>query len=276
MSKRSHRRNELYRIIFEADTPAGKAFDVALLVLILLSVVLIMLDSVDAIREAHGLWLLWGERIITALFTIEYILRLWTAYKPMRYARSFYGIVDLVSIIPGYLSFFYLGSQYLGVIRALRLLRVFRVLKMVSFLNESSQLGRALYQSRTKIMVFLGTLVIIISIIGSAMYLIESPVNDGFGSIPKAMYWAIVTLTTVGFGDITPMTDLGQFLAAVLMILGYAIIAVPSGIVGAELIREQRKPARIVSTFVCPSCSREGHDKDADYCKFCGHEFQPD
>ena len=259
-------RSRLHEIIFEADTPAGKAFDIALLWAILLSVLAVLLESVAAYRAAYGPWLRGAEWVFTFLFTLEYVLRLYCVHRPARYARSFFGVVDLAAIIPTYLSLVITGTQSLIVIRALRLLRVFRVLKLAYYLGEANFLLAALKAGRAKITVFLGTLLTVVVIVAALMYLIEGEEN-GFTSVPASIYWAIVTMTTVGYGDIAPRTVVGQALAAVLMILGYAIIAVPTGIISAELTRRAPRP---VSTQACPSCSREGHDVDAVHCKYCG------
>jgi voltage-gated potassium channel len=260
------RRERLHEIIFEADTPSGRLFDVALLWAILLSVVTVMLDSVSWISARHGDLLRGLEWFFTALFTVEYLLRMYCVERPARYARSFFGLVDLVSVLPTYLSFFIAGTQSLLVIRALRLLRVFRVLKLAKYLGEAQVLMAALKASRPKIIVFVGTVLTVVVIVGAAMYLIEGE-ESGFDNIPRAMYWAIVTMTTVGYGDIAPKTVVGQSLAALLMILGYAIIAIPTGIVSAELVRT---PLGAVSTQACPACGAAGHDYDATFCKYCG------
>lgn len=259
-------RAKLHEIIFEADTPVGKFFDVALIVLILLSTVCVMLDSVREVRAAHSEILNTLEWFFTLLFTVEYSLRLLCVQRPWRYAVSFYGIVDLLSILPSYLSLFIAGTHYLLVIRILRILRIFRVLKLVTYLGEARLLTRALVASRRKIGVFLFTVITLVVILGSLMYVIEGE-ESGFTSIPRSIYWAIVTLTTVGYGDIAPRTGLGQFLAAFVMILGYAIIAVPTGIVTVEMGNVFRQS---VSTRACPACAAEGHDDNAVYCKFCG------
>jgi len=251
-------------VIFEADTPAGKLFDVALLWAILASVVIVMLESVESFRSTHGYFLRAAEWVFTVAFTLEYALRLISVKRPLRYAKSFFGLVDLLSIAPTYLSLFIPGAQSLLVIRALRLLRIFRVLKLVHFLNEASELSLALRRSSRKISVFLGVILSIVAVMGALMYLIEGSEN-GFTSIPRAMYWAVVTMTTVGYGNVAPQTVLGQFVAACLMIAGYAIIAVPTGIVSAELSRKT-----VVTTQSCRACSKEGHDPDAQHCKFCG------
>ncbi len=262
-------RSRLHEIIFEADTPAGKAFDVALLVLIILSVVAVMLESTSTIAARYGPWLRTFEWVVTILFTIEYLLRLYSVGNPLRYARSFFGIVDLLAILPTYLSIFIPGAQTLLVIRALRLLRVFRVLKLAQFVGEASELRAALRASARKIIVFLGAVLTIVVIVGSMMYLIEGEAN-GFTSIPVSIYWAIVTMTTVGYGDIAPQTALGKILASAIMIMGYGIIAVPTGIVSVELAGVTRKK---ISTQACPQCGAEGHDADAVHCKYCGDKL---
>lgn len=263
---RSHWRMVLHEVIFEADTPLGKGFDVLLIVSILASVAAVMLDSIGAVRSQHGNLLYGIEWFFTLLFTIEYVLRLLCVGKPLKYASSFYGIIDLLAIIPTYLSLILPGSQYLLVIRILRILRIFRILKLVAYLGEARLLMRALRASSRKIAVFLFTVLTLVVIFGSLMYVIEGEAR-GFTSIPRSIYWAIVTLTTVGYGDISPQTSLGQTLASVVMILGYGIIAVPTGIVTVQMT--QTIGAK-VSTQACPECSAEGHDADARHCKFCG------
>jgi voltage-gated potassium channel len=262
-------RNRLHEIIFEADTSAGKAFDVALILAIVASIVAVLLESIPEIDRQHHRALFLAEWVFTILFTIEYVFRLATVRRPLAYARSFYGIVDLLAILPTYLSLLVAGTQALLVIRALRLLRVFRVFKLAHYVGEASYLREALAASRRKITVFLGAVLTIVLIVGALMYLIEGP-ESGFTSIPKSMYWAIVTMTTVGYGDIAPQTILGRMLASVVMILGYGIIAVPTGIVTVELAEYSR---RRISTQACPSCGKDGHDIDARHCKFCGVEL---
>jgi voltage-gated potassium channel len=259
-------RAKTHEIIFEADTPAGKAFDIALIVTILLSVIVVMLDSVGAISRTHGVFLSRVEWLFTILFTIEYLLRLLCIGRPLRYAGSFFGVVDLLAILPTYLSLIIPGSQYFLVIRILRVLRIFRVLKIVQYLTEADTLLRAFRASRRKIAIFIFAVMTLVIIFGSCMYIIEGEEN-GFTSIPRSIYWAVVTLTTVGYGDISPRTNLGQAVAAFVMILGYSIIAVPTGIVTAEL---SQAVGRQVSTQACRECSREGHDVDAVHCKACG------
>lgn len=265
----AHWRAKMHEVIFEADTPAGKRFDIILLWAIVLSVLAVMLESVPDIREKWGFELIVIEWGFTILFTIEYIARLLSVKKPLKYVFSFFGIVDLLSILPTFLGIFVQGTGSLMVVRILRLLRVFRVLKLIGFLKEAKVLVNALQSSRRKIMVFLLSVVALVVIMGTIMYIIEDP-EAGFTSIPRSIYWAIVTLTTVGYGDIAPETALGQFLASVIMILGYAIIAVPTGIVGSELAKP---PLPETNTKACRNCSREGHTDDAEYCRFCGHEL---
>jgi voltage-gated potassium channel len=261
-------RARLHEIIFEAHTPAGKAFDVALLLAITLSIVVVMLESVAAIREGYGWQLYLLEWFFTVLFTVEYVVRLACVRYPVRYARSFFGIIDLLAVLPTYLSLLVVGAQSLLVIRVIRLLRIFRIFKLTRYLGEARTLTIALRSSRPKIVVFLGAVLSVVTIVGALMYLIEGP-ESGFTSIPRAVYWAIVTMTTVGYGDIAPRTVIGQTLAAFVMILGYAIIAVPTGIVSAELVEAARRHGG-QSPEACPGCGAEGHDHDAEHCKHCG------
>ena len=259
-------REILFEVIFEADTPAGKWFDIALIICILLSVVAVMLDSVAPIRAEYGRLLYTVEWFFTILFTAEYVLRLLCVRRPTKYAVSFFGVIDLLAILPTYTSLLLLSSRYLSVIRVLRVLRVFRVLKLGHHTKEAAMLKKALYASRRKILVFICAVLTLVVIVGSLMYIIEGE-KHGFTSIPRGVYWAIVTLTTVGYGDISPGTGLGQFLATAVMILGYSIIAVPTGIVTVGLAQAY---AHETSRQACPSCSAEGHDPDAKHCKFCG------
>jgi len=262
-------KERIHEIIFEADTPMGKFFDVVLLILISLSVLVVMLESVASLQDRFSdlfFYLEWG---FTIVFTIEYLLRLYCVYHPKKYATSFFGVIDLLAIVPTYLSIFVAGTQYFLVIRALRLMRIFRIFKLGHFLTEGQVIIRAMRASSNKITVFLLFVVIMVMIIGSVMYLVEGGQNSGFTSIPRSIYWAVVTLTTVGYGDITPSTELGQFLSAIVMILGYAILAVPTGIVTGELIESSRKKKH--TTQACRFCGQEGHDDDALYCKYCGN-----
>ncbi len=262
-------RKATHEVIFEADTFWGKTFDVALIIAIIISVVIVSLDSVASIREKYGDWLLVLEWVFTFLFTLEYLARLMSVLRPSKYMFSFFGIVDLLSILPTYLSLFIVGAQSLLVIRTLRLIRIFRIFKLVHFIGEAKQLATALKASSRKIIVFLVTVLCITVIMGTIMYLVEGEEN-GFSSIPVSIYWAIVTLTTVGYGDIAPNTVLGQSIAAFIMIMGYGILAVPTGIVSVELAKSNEMP---VSTQACPSCSAEGHDFDAIYCNKCGSKL---
>ncbi|MEO1712581.1 MAG: ion transporter [Bacteroidota bacterium] len=260
-------RDDIHEVIFEADTPLGKFFDVTLLVFIILSVLVVMLETVGDLQARYTDFFFYTEWFFTILFTVEYILRLIAVRRPLTYATSFYGVIDLLSILPTYLSFLVAGSQSLIVIRALRLMRIFRVFKLGHFMDESRIISKALIASRAKIFVFLMFILLLVTIIGAVMYLVEGGTNPGFSSIPKSIYWAIVTLTTVGFGDITPQTELGQFFSAVVMVLGYAVIAVPTGIVSAEFIQAERAPK---NTQACRYCGKEGHSDDAIHCKYCG------
>ena len=263
-------RERLGHIIFESDTPLAKLFDVVLLVVILLSILLVMLSSVALYQARFGEVMRGLEWGFTLLFTLEYVLRIYSASDRSKYVRSFYGVVDLLAILPSYLSLFLVGAQYLLVIRALRLLRVFRVLKLVHFLGEATTLNRALRASRAKIIVFTIAVTSIVIIIGSVMYVIEGP-DNGFSNIPTSVYWAIVTLTTVGYGDIAPQTPFGKFLAAVAMILGYGIIAVPTGIVTSEIAKASYEDGREPRAYqTCERCSLGDHDGDATFCKRCG------
>ncbi|MPQ45532.1 ion transporter [Marinifilum sp. N1E240] len=262
---------KLYEIIFEADTKTGKVFDVSLLIVILLSILFVMLESVPSIENQYHDQLKIAEWIVTIIFSIEYMLRIWIVKNPKSYIFSFYGVIDLLSVLPSYLALIFAGTQGLMVIRALRLLRVFRILKLNRYLKESAIIIRALRESRIKISVFLFAVLMLVIIIGTIMYLVEGAEN-GFTSIPRGIYWAVVTLTTVGYGDISPATSLGQFLASMVMIIGYAIIAVPTGIVTAELTKHTTKE---ISTQVCPECLSEGHDHDATFCSSCGSKLNP-
>jgi voltage-gated potassium channel len=272
MPARAAWREKLRIIIFEADTREGKAFDVALLIAIVLSVLVVMLESVVEIRDGFGPELRAVEWVFTLLFTVEYVLRLVSVPHPWHYARSFFGIVDLLAVAPTYLSLVVPGAQSLLVIRALRLLRIFRVFKLGRFLGEADVLTTALRNSRYKVTIFLGSVLCLVTILGSAMYLIEGE-ESGFTSIPVSVYWAIVTMTTVGYGDIAPQTVVGRALAAAVMILGYAIIAVPTGIFTAEIV--QRIQDRHRTTRVCMHCMSEGHALDARYCRDCGEALGP-
>jgi voltage-gated potassium channel len=266
-SPRSGWRRRLHEIVFEADTPAGRAFDVALLVAILASLATVVLESIPEVRARHGAALRVAEWTFTALFTVEYALRLASVDRPARYATSFFGVVDILAILPTYASLLFPGAQSLVAIRTLRLLRVFRILKLARFVADAQLLMTAVRHSLSKITIFVGTVLTIVAIMGSLMYVIEGP-EHGFDSVPHGMYWAIVTMTTVGFGDITPKTGLGRFFASLLMLIGYGVLAVPTGIFSAELLAMSRE--RPVTTQACPACSSYGHDPDARHCKYCG------
>src|SRR5690606_25722418 len=273
-------RSELHEIIYEADTPKGKLFDVILLLLIVVSIVFIMLESVHEFDIKYDKLLYIGEWVITIFFTLEYIARIITVKKPFSYIFSFYGMVDLLSTIPLYLSFLFPGSSFLFSIRAVRLLRVFRILKIKKYVGEATKLRKALINSRIKIFVFIFGVLIISVIAGALMYIIEGP-EHGFTSIPLSVYWCIVTLTTVGFGDIAPATPLGQLLATVIMIMGYGIIAVPTGIVTAEYSKSIDKLDVLgkdyvhVNTQACLNCGAQRHRDDSKYCHKCGEELNP-
>lgn len=262
-------RNRLHEIIFEAETSAGRWFDILLIVSILLSVSVVMLDSVESYRVLYEDQFYVLEWFFTLLFTVEYILRLISVRRPLRYATSFYGAVDLLAIIPTYLDLLFPGSHFLLTVRVLRVLRIFRVLKLTEYLGEARVLSAAMRASRRKISVFIFTVLTLVVIIGSLIYLVEGEEN-GFTSIPTSIYWAIVTLTTVGYGDIVPGTNLGKLLACVCMICGYGIIAVPTGIMTVELSHAAQ---REISTQACPLCGAEGHDSDAVHCKYCGGQL---
>ena len=267
-------KNKLHTIIYEADTPMGKLFDVVLLILILVSVILVMLESVASIDTHYHDFLYFGEWVITIFFTIEYILRIITVKKASNYIFSFYGVIDFLSTIPLYLSFILAGSNALLAVRALRLLRVFRILKITRYMGEANKLNKALRDSKPKIFVFLFAVLILSIIAGTIMYLVEGE-QSGFVSIPISVYWCIVTLTTVGFGDIAPVTPLGQFIAAIIMIMGYGIIAVPTGIVSAEYASKKTHtvddPEYIhVNTQSCQNCNENNHQDNAEFCHKCG------
>ena len=275
-------REKLHVIIAEADTPMGKFFDLVLLVLIVLSVIFVMLESVHSIDVKYHKMLYIGEWIITVFFSIEYIARIITVKKPFKYIFSFFGIIDFLSTIPLYISLIFAGSSYLLTVRAFRLLRIFRILKITRYIGESNKLRRALLHSRAKIFVFLFAVVITSIIAGTLMYMIEGE-ESGFTSIPRSVYWAIVTLTTVGYGDISPITPIGQSIAAVLMIMGYGIIAVPTGIVSAEYVRGADGRLSIddpnyvhVNSQCCRGCGALKHRDDAEFCHKCGTDLHVD
>ncbi|MBT9494022.1 MAG: ion transporter [Paucibacter sp.] len=267
-----------YTIIFEADTRAGRRFDLALIVAVLLSLALVMLESVASFREAHKTWLSWAEYAFTALFTAEYLLRLICVRRPLAYATSFFGIVDLLAVLPIYLAFFFPDLYALVDVRVLRLLRVFRILKLNNYVAAYLSLGRALRASASKILVFLSAVLMIVLIMGTVMYVVEGPEN-GFTSIPVSVYWAISTVTTVGFGDITPKTDLGRAIASLMMLLGWGVLAVPTGIMTAEMAAQRIGETASPTTRSCHACLREGLQADSHFCRHCGAplpEYQRD
>ena len=267
-------KSKLYTVIFEADTFAGKLFDIVLLLLIVVSIIVVMLETVESVGSRYRYWFNITEWIITVLFTIEYLLRIWISRNAKAYIFSFFGIIDFLSAIPKYISFFIAGSHFLIALRALRLLRIFKILKLSPFLGESKRLTNALRASRHKIFVFLLAVIILTIIMGTVMYMIEYDKGSGFDNIPRSVYWAIVTLTTVGYGDIAPVTPLGQFIAALIMILGYGIIAVPTGIVSAEISKTDQKTH--TNTEVCPFCHETEHLDGAKYCHQCGNPLNPE
>ncbi|NOH53672.1 ion transporter [Vibrio coralliilyticus] len=262
-------KHHLYIIIFGTHTKAGRAFDIALIIAILSSLLVLVLESIPAVASQWRTELRYLEYTFTALFTIEYLLRLYCSPKPVAYAKSFYGVVDLLAILPTYLAFFFPSASFMGVIRLLRVMRIFRILKLVRYLQDSNILLRSLLMARRKIFIFFSTVAILVTIFGALIFVIEGPKN-GFTSIPKSIYWAIVTITTVGYGDLVPQTNLGKAVASITMLLGYSILAVPTGIITAELNQEMRTHKSLVK---CPNCSKSGHESDAMHCKHCGSEL---
>ena len=265
-------REELYEVIFESHTRKGQVFDLVLIGAILLSVATVVLTSIAPVARAYGDWLLASEWVFTLLFTVEYIGRLMCVKRPDRYARSFFGVIDLLSILPSYISLFVPGSHVLLDVRILRLLRIFRILKLTLYIQEYSMLGEALLASRRKILVFLSVVFLIVFLLGTVMYVVEGPRN-GYTSIPTAVYWAISTMTTVGFGDLVPKTDIGRAIASCMMLLGWGILAVPTGIISSEITHQ--RGMRAVSARVCTRCMASGHEAGARFCKACG-EALPD
>ncbi|GAB4025190.1 ion transporter [Spirosoma gilvum] len=263
-------RNRLHEIIFEADTWAGRAFDVTLLFLILFSVMAVILESIPSLARAYGLVFDQIEWVFTVLFTVEYVLRIISIRQPLRYITSFFGLVDLLAILPSYLTLFMLGAPEFATVRILRLLRVFRILKLGEYTAAASVLAYSLRESRAKITVFFVAILALVVTLGAMMYVVEGRSN-GFESIPLSIYWAVITITTVGYGDIVPSTPMGKFIATIIMLLGYVIIAVPTGIVAVSLTTASKKQE--ISTQACPNCGRQGHDPDAVYCKYCGAQL---
>ncbi|WP_102385635.1 ion transporter [Vibrio cyclitrophicus] len=262
-------KHHLYVIIFGTHTPAGRAFDISLIIAIVVSLIVLILESIPSVMTEWSQQLRYIEYSFTALFTLEYLLRLYCSPKPKSYATSFYGVVDLLAILPTYLAIIFPGASFMGVVRLLRVMRIFRILKLVRYLQDSNILLRSLLMARRKILIFFSTVGILVTIFGSLIFVIEGPEN-GFTSIPKSIYWAIVTITTVGYGDITPQTAFGKAIASLTMLLGYSILAVPTGIITAELSNEMNSHKELVK---CPNCNRAGHDSDAMYCKHCASEL---
>jgi voltage-gated potassium channel len=282
-NKQNNWKEKLHEIIYEADTPAGKLFDIILLLLIITSIILVMLESVEEFAAKYIDFLNAAEWVITILFTIEYVARIAVVTQPKKYIFSFYGVVDLLSTIPKYLSFFILGSHSLIAFRALRLMRVFRILKLARYVGESNNLIKALRASRAKIAVFVFFVLIVCVILGAVMYIVESGQDSGFTSIPRSVYWAIVTLTTVGYGDIAPATALGQLISSIIMIIGYGVIAIPTGIVSVEYSKNYKENTQTIkkptvkqirtNTQTCSNCLETDHDNDANFCKTCGNNL---
>ena len=271
MNSQSVAQKKIYEVIFGYESKAGRWFDILLMLLIIISVSAVLLDSIASVHAHYGELLYQFELIFTLLFTVEYVLRLYSTPDKRAYIFSFYGVVDLLSILPTYIALFYPSAVYLIVIRIMRVLRVFRILKLIRYMGEANMLYAALLQARRKIFVFLFSVVTLIIIFGTLMFIIEGGEN-GFDSIPESIYWAIVTITTVGYGDVAPQTPLGQFIAAIAMICGYAIIAVPTGIIGAELMQQVQDQKNTPKTLdsECTGCKATGHDLDARHCKYCG------
>lgn len=262
-------KHHLYVIIFGTHTRAGRIFDIALIIAIITSLVVLILESLPSVMTEWSRELRYIEYTFTALFTVEYLLRLYCSPKPKSYATSFYGVVDLLAILPTYLAIFFPGASFMGVVRLLRVMRIFRILKLVRYLQDSNILLRSLLMARRKILIFFSTVGILVTIFGALIFVIEGP-HNGFTSIPKSIYWAIVTITTVGYGDMVPQTHLGKAIASLTMLLGYSILAVPTGIITAELNNEMNAHKELVK---CPNCNRSGHDSDAMHCKHCGSEL---
>ncbi|MCO8163365.1 ion transporter [Pseudomonas sp. 21LCFQ010] len=271
MSTTPNRRERLHTVIFQTDTPAGRRFDQTLLVIILLSLLVTIIDSIESIHAQYATALAWIEWGFTAVFAVEYLLRLYCSPRPLKYAFSFYGLVDLLAIIPGILAIYYSDAQYLLIVRIIRMLRIFRVLKMGMYLRQAHYLLEALRGSKQKIIVFLASVSTLVTVFGTLMYVIEGP-EHGFTSIPKGIYWAIVTLTTVGFGDIVPKTPVGQMVSSLVMIIGYSIIAVPTGIFTAELANAMRGEQL---KHDCPVCAKKQHEHGAAFCSRCGNALFP-
>ncbi len=259
-------KHKLNEIIFGTETPAGKRFDVLLIGLILFSVATVIFDSMVLLTQQYRRYILWAEWGFTIVFTVEYLVRIYCSPQRWRYIRSFYGIIDLLSILPTYLSLLLPGATYLLIVRLLRVLRIFRILKLMRYINEANMLARSMALSRRKILIFLLFVLVLATVFGSLMFVVEGPEN-GFTSIPRSIYWTVVTITTVGYGDMVPHTPLGQVIASASMLIGYSIIAIPTGIFTAELAQEMQRNRQ---SAACDACGRRGHDADAGFCKYCG------
>ncbi len=259
-------RKKINAVLFDSDQLSGRLFDIVLMVVIVLSILTVMLESVESIRAEYAGIIAAFELLFTSLFTLEYVLRIAVSEHKRKYAFSFFGIIDFIAAIPGWIAYFSVGYTYILVIRSLRLFRILRILKLTRFIGEADVLSRALMASRYKITLFIAVMSVLVVILGTVMYVVEGEAS-GFTSIPRSIYWAIITLTTVGFGDIVPRTVLGQAVSSLVMILGYGIIVVPTGILTSETIHAARKSGQ------CPSCSGKGHDADAVFCKYCGHRI---
>ena len=262
-------KTRLYDIIFGHHTPAGKGFDLILIYTILFSVLIVILDSINALSSNYGFWFRAVEWVLTIFFTLEYLIRIYCSPNRWRYVFSFYGIVDLIAILPSYISLFISDINYLLIIRLLRVLRIFRILKLVKYLSEANILMRSILMARYKIFIFFSFVIVLATIFGSLMFVVEGP-EHGFTSIPRSIYWTIVTITTVGYGDITPLTAVGQVIASLVMLTGYSIIAVPTGIFTAEIAQEMQRQRQLL---YCQNCERSGHEQDAEFCRFCGAEL---
>ncbi|MGB3548506.1 MAG: ion transporter [Saprospiraceae bacterium] len=271
-------KRRLHAVLFETNTVVGRIFEIVLMMLIILSVLVVIIETVPTIEHDYRRVLIFIEWVLTVVFTLEYALRIYTARHPWRYVTGFYGLVDLISIIPTYLGLFIVGSHSMSIVRALRLLRVFRIFKLTKFLSQGNMIMDALKASRTKISVFMFFILLMVCIFGSLMYIVEAGAGSGFDSIPRGIYWAIVTLTTVGYGDISPITPLGQLMASLIMIAGYAVLAVPTGIVSAEMVKvkealEDEETAAALPDHTCNRCGEEEHLGQARYCWRCGENL---
>ena len=267
-------RRELHTIVFESDTRTGQLFDIVVIAAILLSVAVVIADSMQSLAWDVRAWLSVAEWLFTGLFTIEYLARLVSVRQPLRYATSFYGLIDLLSVLPTYLAIIWPEAHLLIDVRILRLLRIFRIFRLTAYMTEFTQLGRALHASRRKILVFLSFVLMVVLVMATLMYVVEGPAN-GFTSIPIAMYWAVTTMTTVGFGDITPRTDLGRLIASTMMLMGWGVLAVPTGIVTSEMTAQRRGWGAAAGLRQCAACRCGDHAEDASFCWHCGAALAP-